>query len=70
MVTYANSAVVMALLISIGWLFIKTTKTNEKHSLNSKILRWTGFGLIVLTIFLVAFGVLAYYTAESHRRGH
>jgi heme/copper-type cytochrome/quinol oxidase subunit 2 len=68
-VTYEQSAVVMALLICVGWLFIKTTN-DDKSSLNSRILRWTGYGLIVMTIFLIVYGVLHYFAAESHRHGH
>lgn len=70
METFAQSAVVMALLICVGWLFIKTTKRNEKHRLISRILRWTGYGLIVMTIFLIAYGVLQNFAAESHSYGH
>lgn len=70
METFAQSAFVMALLICVGWLFIKTTKLNEKHSLNSIILRWTGYGLIVMTIFLIVYGVLQNFAAESHSYGH
>ncbi|MGF7048411.1 hypothetical protein J2T13_002919 [Paenibacillus sp. DS2015] len=63
----APFVVVLVLLIAVGWILIKTTKT---PSTNSRLLRWTGYGLILLTFVLIVFGVLHYFDAETHRRGH
>jgi hypothetical protein len=52
-----------------GRLFIKRSKS-KPSTLNNKLMLWTGYGLIVMSVFLIAVGVLQYVDNETHWYGH
>ncbi|MDF2650734.1 MAG: hypothetical protein K0Q73_6539 [Paenibacillus sp.] len=70
MSAYVQFGVVLALLSGAGWLFIKRSASVQKSSTTIRLLRWTGYGLIAMTMFLIVFGVVQYFEWESHSIGH
>lgn len=72
MAAYAQSGVILALLIGFGWHLIKLTRTKneERSGMNTRLVRWTGYGLIAMTITLIGLEILQHFAAEAHRRGH
>ncbi|MDF2660387.1 MAG: hypothetical protein K0Q94_3178 [Paenibacillus sp.] len=72
MAAYAQSGVMLALLIAFGWHLVKLarTKAGERPGLNTRLVRWTGYGLIVMTIILIGLEVQQHFAEEVHRRGH
>lgn len=66
MADYVQAGVVILILIVIGFLFILRSKTAE----NTTNVRWIGYVMIIMAIFLVAFGILQYLDETSHSYGH
>jgi uncharacterized membrane protein len=67
---YAQSGIVVALLLGVGWLFIAQRNKSGKNQSMSHTLRWTGIGIMTMAIFLIVVGVLQYFDGVSHSRGH
>ncbi|CAG7626503.1 hypothetical protein ACFQI7_14385 [Paenibacillus allorhizosphaerae] len=70
MTVYVPFVVVIALLVGVGWLFIRHTGSDRQRSGSSSLLRWTGYGLIAVAVLLIAFGIWQHVQWENHSRGH
>lgn len=66
MADYVQAGLVILLLIVIGLLCIFRSKSSS----STIKIRWIGYVLIIMAIFLVAFGILQYLDEASHSYGH
>lgn len=70
MLKYIEAAFGFTLFIMMGWHSIILSKSHPKSSSNARMLRWSGYGLILVVAFLLVVGVIVYFDGESHRIGH
>lgn len=60
---------IVALIVECAWVLIKRSKDNRSSKTN-KIIVWVGYSLLVMSVFLIAVGVLQMIDMETHREGH
>ncbi|WP_054956317.1 hypothetical protein [Paenibacillus dakarensis] len=60
--------IILALLFLLAGilLIVKSKKDTE----NKRLIIWIGISLIIMTIFLIVFGILQIIDAQSHNVGH
>lgn len=58
--------IIIALLLGFGFLFIRKSKLYTSNL----IARLTGYALILMSLLIVIFVVIAHLSQSSHRYGH
>jgi uncharacterized membrane protein len=62
----SQTGVMLMLMPLVGMLLLRLTQKQR----NQRIIRWTGYGLIITTVLLLGLEVVLYYDAQIHQRTH
>lgn len=69
MAEYVPFTFIVTMMIVVGWRLVKRSKANPGVR-DHQLFRWAGYGLICMTVLLIAVGIVQFIDERSHSWGH